>query len=135
MQMVPNRAKRLIYYMKNSFSKLTTPYPVLYVLVFLPSFIKITLWQISNKRLASSIAFKTAFVNVHLKVKEKHLIYSLLLDSRIMKLRDFVKNLDPNKAHGPDKVSICMLKHVVVLFPNLFNSCLDLVLRTVCSAL
>ena len=49
-------------------------------------------------------------LNFHLNVKEKHLIHYLLLDSRVMKSRESIKKLDPNKVHGPDMISICMLK-------------------------
>ena len=51
-----------------------------------------------------------AVVNFHLNVKGKHRIHYLLLDLRKMKLRELIKNLDPNKTHGPDKISICKLK-------------------------
>lgn len=46
-----------------------------------------------------------------------------------------IKILDSNKAHGHDMISIGLLKICVALFPNILNSCLDLLLRPVCSPL
>lgn len=46
-----------------------------------------------------------------------------------------IKILDSNKAHGHVMISIGLLKMCVALFPNLLNSCLDVLLRPVYSPL